>query len=55
MATEKHIFSDTIRKYLWVVLLIGFLVVFGFGLFRGEAIDVFEKARTICIECIGIG
>jgi hypothetical protein len=43
------------RKYIWVVLLIVFLALMGFGLFRGEAIEVLEKARTICLECIGIG
>jgi hypothetical protein len=40
---------------MWVILLTFFLALMGFGLFRGEAIEVLEKARTICLECIGIG
>ena len=45
----------TLKKYLWLILLVVFLVLGGFGLNRGEAIDVYEKARTICLECIGLG
>jgi hypothetical protein len=46
---------DKLKKYLWLVLLVVALAAGGFGLYRGEAVDVFEKARTICLECIGIG
>lgn len=31
------------------------LVMMGFGIFRGEAPVVLEKAINICMECIGIG
>jgi hypothetical protein len=47
--------AEMARKHVWVLFLIAFLAFMGFGLFRGEAIDVYEKARTICLECIGIG
>ena len=46
---------NKLKKYLWLILLVTFLVVGAFGLYRGEAIDVYEKARTICLECIGLG
>ena len=46
---------DTVKKYLWLIALIAAVVLTGYGLFRGEAVEVFEKARTICLECIGIG
>ncbi len=46
---------DKLKRYLWLLALIAALVVGGYGLYRGEAIEVFEKARTICLECIGIG
>lgn len=55
MKAMQHALLNTIRKYLWAILLVGFLASFVFGLMRGEAIEVFEKARTICLECIGIG
>jgi hypothetical protein len=45
----------TLKNYLWLIALIAALVLGGYGLFRGEAVEVFEKARTICLECIGIG
>jgi hypothetical protein len=47
--------SEFLKKYLWVFFLVAFLAFLGAGLYRGEAIEVFEKARTICLECIGIG
>lgn len=46
---------DRLKRYLWLLALIAALVLGGYGLYRGEAIEVFEKARTICLECIGIG
>jgi hypothetical protein len=43
------------KRYIWLLLLIGAVVLCGYGIYRGEAADVFEKARVICLECIGIG
>ncbi len=46
---------NRLKKYLWLILLVIFLAVGVFGVHRDEAIDVYEKARTICLECIGLG
>ena len=46
---------DKLKNYLWLIVLITALVLGGYGLVRGEAVEVFEKARTICLECIGLG
>ena len=47
--------TDFLKKYTWLLLLVAALLLGGYGLFRGEAVEVFEKARLICLECIGIG
>ncbi len=44
-----------LKNNLWLIILVAAIILGGYGLFRGEAIEVFEKARTICLECIGIG
>lgn len=46
---------DKFKNRAWIIVLIAALLLGGFGIFRGEAIEVFEKARIICLECIGIG
>ena len=46
---------DKLKNHAWIIILVSALVLGGFGIFRGEAIEVFEKARIICLECIGIG
>jgi hypothetical protein len=46
---------DLLKSHLWLILLIAAIIVGGYGIFRGEAIEVFEKARIVCLECIGIG
>ncbi len=46
---------EKLQKHLWLIILIAAVVLGGFGIYRGEAIEVFEKARIICLECIGIG
>ncbi|MBE6033893.1 CD1871A family CXXC motif-containing protein [Aminipila sp.] len=40
--------------FTFFLILIG-LCSMAFGVFRGEASIVLEKAINICLECIGIG
>lgn len=37
-----------------ILLVLGIFLVVA-GIFRGEALAVFNKASRICLECIGIG
>jgi len=37
-----------------IILSLGLALLF-LGIYRGEAITVFNKATHICLECIGIG
>ena len=37
------------------VLLAAGIAMLLFGIFRGEAETVLEKAIRICLECVGIG
>ena len=46
---------EKLKSHAWVVALIIALVLDGFGVFRGEAGEVLDKARIVCLECIGIG
>ena len=56
---SKH--QDVVWKEIWKTGKIGLLIaaaglaMMGFGIYRGEAAAVLEKAITICLECIGIG
>ncbi|MDK2856756.1 MAG: hypothetical protein PWQ86_1969 [Bacillota bacterium] len=36
-------------------LLAGGVILALLGVFRGEAEAVFEKAASLCLQCIGIG
>jgi hypothetical protein len=42
------------RKLPFILLAISLLLV-ALGLVSGEFRSVLEKARTVCLECIGIG
>ena len=46
---------DKLKDHAWIVILVIALALGCFGVFRGEAVEVFDKARIICLECIGIG
>lgn len=46
------------KRTRWLVPAAVFILGTGFllfGLFRGEAAVVLQKATRICLECIGIG
>ena len=47
--TDKH------RKIIATVSLCAGIAFVITGIFRGEAETVFNKATSICMECIGIG
>lgn len=36
-------------------LLLAAALMIGFGIWRGEADTVLEKAIRLCMECVGIG
>lgn len=38
-----------------IMLLATAVALIGFGIYRGEVDVVFNKAISICLECIGIG
>lgn len=43
------------KRKLSIVLLAISLLLIALGLASGEFRAVLEKARTVCLECIGIG
>jgi hypothetical protein len=46
---------EKLKNRSWIIVLAAALIIGGFGVFRGEAGEVLDKARIICLECIGIG
>lgn len=46
------------KKSLWMIrgsiILLSVLCI-GFGVIRGEHLEVLKKAVNICLQCIGIG
>ena len=46
---------EKLKSRAWIIVLVLALVSLGLGVFRGEAGDVLQKARIVCLECIGIG
>ena len=38
-----------------IILICICVLMITFGLFRGEANTIYNKAATICLECIGLG
>lgn len=47
--------TDKRRLIITSLLFVVGIVLVILGLFRGEALTVFNKATRICMECIGIG
>lgn len=43
------------EKATQIFLLAAGLIFFLFGIFRGEAATVLNKAIKLCMECVGIG
>ncbi len=46
---------EKLKGSAWIIILAIALVSLGLGVFRGEVYEVFDKARIVCLECIGIG
>ena len=46
---------EKLKNHAWIFVLAAALIIGGIGIFRGEAGEVLDKARIICLECIGIG
>jgi hypothetical protein len=46
---------EKVKNNAWIFILAAALVIGVIGVFRGEAGEVLDKARIICLECIGIG
>lgn len=38
-----------------ILLLLFCIVLITFGIARGEVNNIYNKASTICLECIGLG
>jgi uncharacterized protein YoxC len=43
------------KKILSLAIMLIAAAMIVLGVFREEAVDVFNKAILICLECIGIG
>ena len=43
------------RNRMALVLIAVGAAMLAFGVFSGEVMTVFMKAKSICLECIGIG
>ena len=44
------------NRVLKFIIIFAIAILFiGYGVYRQDYIEVFNKARLICLECIGIG
>lgn len=47
--------SDMKKNYITVVAIFLAVALIAFGMTNGGNMEVLNKARMICLECIGIG
>ena len=47
--------SYRLKKIISLSLFIIAILFISVGIARGDFIDIYNKARFICLECIGIG
>ena len=47
--------TDRKKVALQLLLVVIGVVLTGFGIWRGEAAAVLDKAIRLCLECVGIG
>lgn len=52
---EKERMMERRRKFLLIFLLVLALAMIAAGLVSGEFTTVWLKAKTVCLECVGIG
>lgn len=43
------------RRYVTVIVILASLAVLVAGLIIGDTAAVWQRAATVCLECIGIG
>ena len=44
-----------LKKYLPAIITTGAVLMIAIGIYMGEPAEVWQKAVSICLSCIGIG
>lgn len=47
--------SSKVKTAIAITLTVAAIALIVYGLVSGDYSDVYNKARTICFECVGIG